>query len=291
MLLVLTGGCSGHRVTPLHPSFLERNWDLTLQLGLDNIIAEPNLNILAREQRLGIAVVDISNPDEPRFAGINPFNMMYAASMSKLGILFGLFKRIEAGTLVWNQENQELAKLMIQESSNPAATALFYRVGPKYISQLLQSPKYQLYQPRLGGGLWIGKEYGKGPAWQRDPLMDLSHAATPYAVARFYHLLETNRLVSPRWSNEMKASMAYSTLNHKFIKGLSRCLTHANIYRKSGSWRTFHSDSVLVDLGPKKYVAVAMVNDEQGQQILEHLIISINALIVDNEFISQEADT
>ena len=42
----------------------------------------------------------ISDPAGPRLAGVNGNVMMYAASMPKLGILLGAFKRIERGEII-----------------------------------------------------------------------------------------------------------------------------------------------------------------------------------------------
>ena len=70
------------------------------------------------------------------------------------------------------------------------------------------------------GGLWVGKEYGKSPAYQRDPLHNISHGATALQTARFYYLLETGRLVGPKLSREMKRMLGKPGIEHKFVKGL-----------------------------------------------------------------------
>ena len=169
---------------------------------------------------------------------------------------------------------------MIRFSSNSAASELFHQIGPQYVGRLMLNPSYRLYESERGGGLWVGKEYGQGAAWQREPLMNLSHAATPFSVVNFYYLLETGRLVSPEWSRHMKDTLADSALNHKFIRGLASCAPGSRIYRKSGSWQTFHSDSVLVEYGGRRYIAAALVNDKDGPRMLEDLIVRISALVL-----------
>ena len=84
-------------------------------------------------------------------------------------------------------DDETLEKLtrMIRNSSNSAATEILQRVGMDYLAELLQSPRYRLYDPERNGGLWVGKAYGKTPAWKRDPLHNLSHGATALQVARF----------------------------------------------------------------------------------------------------------
>ena len=77
---------------------------------------------------------------------------------------------------------------------------------------ILRSERFRLYDPLVNGGLWVGKEYGKSPAYERDPLHNLSHAATAIQTARFYYLLETNQLVSPQLSRTMKRMLGAATL-------------------------------------------------------------------------------
>ncbi len=124
----------------------------------------------------------------PSLAQVNGDAMMYAASLPKIAILLAAFERIHEGKLAFNDENRQLMTRMIRRSSNTAATELIRRVGRDYINTLLTSPKYRLYDERYNGGLWVGKEYAKGVAYQRDPLHNLSHGATTFQVARFYYL-------------------------------------------------------------------------------------------------------
>ena len=172
-----------------------------------------------KSKRLCIALVDITNPNFPRVATVNGNVMMYAASLPKIAILLGAFDKIDKGEMVLDQETRELLTAMIRKSSNRAATEMLHRVGKQYIADLLRSPRYLLYNPDLNGGLWIGKDYGKAPAWKRDPLHNLSHGATAMQVARFYYLLDTGRLVSPESSKEMKKILGQPEICHKFVKG------------------------------------------------------------------------
>ena len=54
------------------------------------------------------------------------------------------------------------------------------------------------------------KNMAEAKAWQRDPLNNLSHGATVLQTARFYYLLETQQLVPPELSQEMKNILADS---------------------------------------------------------------------------------
>ncbi|MCB0336689.1 MAG: serine hydrolase, partial [Bdellovibrionales bacterium] len=252
----------------------------SLQQRLDRRLTEMGFGSAIIDNKLGIALVDISNPRKPEFAGVNHYQMQYAASLPKIAILFGLMKQVEAGDIRYNDVLRSLASDMIQYSSNTAATELYLKIGPDYLAKLLMSPHYQFYNRRFGGGLWVGKEYSKEPAWQREPMKNLSHAASPLQVARFYYMLAQDKLFKKEWvQEEMKDLMRGSELDHKFIHGLKKCCPDAIAYRKSGSWSTFHSDSALIENGEKKYIAVALTNDPVGYKWLEDLIVEFDQLV------------
>ncbi|MEJ2166987.1 MAG: hypothetical protein P8X90_15770 [Desulfobacterales bacterium] len=77
-------------------------------------------------------------------AYINPNQMMYAASLPKIAILLGACEKIAAGEMTLDGETLEKLKLMIQRSSNAAASEMLNRVGIDYLAELLQSPRYRL---------------------------------------------------------------------------------------------------------------------------------------------------
>ena len=80
-------------------------------------------------------------------------------------------------------------RLMISKSDNAAATRMIDRVGYHRIEKVMTNPKYALYDKKQGGGLWVGKRYGSGGTTNREPLKNLSHAATVNQVCKFYYLL------------------------------------------------------------------------------------------------------
>jgi beta-lactamase class A len=127
----------------------------------------------------------------------------------------------------------------------------------------------------------VGKDYAKQGLWKRDPMHNLSHGATAMQVARFYYLLETERLVSPEHSRLMKDIMGGSEhIQHKFVSSLTQLDPEAEILRKSGSWRTYHADSVLVKRKGRAYIAVALSDDENGRIWLQKLIYELDAIIM-----------
>jgi beta-lactamase class A len=259
-------------------------WDWTdasLETQLRRALAELGLDDDARRGRLAVALVDLTDPDVPRVAAVNPDHMMYAASLPKIAVLLAAFEKIAQGRMPYDDEARRLMERMIRQSDNAATTELMHRVGKEYIARVLLSPRYRLYDPRHDGGLWVGKDYAQAGLWRRDPLHNLSHGATPMQVARFYYLLQTENLVTPQWSREMKRVMSgREHLNHKFVRGLTRITSRIQLARKSGSWGTFHSDSALVTRSGHTYIAVALCDDPNGSNWMSELIVAMDRIII-----------
>jgi beta-lactamase class A len=98
-------------------------------------------------------------------------------------------------------------------------------------------------------------------------------------VARFYFLLETENLVTPKHSRKMKEILGNSMLRHKFVKAMSRIDPAALLFRKSGSWRTYHSDSAIVQHDGRKYIAVVLSNDKNGPVWLDQILTALDGII------------
>ena len=258
---------------------LGESCDPRLQKALVKCLGSIHLKNATQRKQLSVVIVDITDTASPRMAYVNPNEMMYAASLPKIAILLGAFEKIADGEMVLNDETLEKLKLMIRYSSNTAATEILHRVGKEYLAELLQSPRYRLYDPQRNGGLWVGKDYGKAPAWKRDPLHNLSHGATALQVARFYYLLETGQLVSPELSKLMKSILADPAHEHKFVKGLKDIQPDSEIYRKSGTWGPYHSDSAIVEHHGRRYIAVALAKSAKGERWLQELIVALDGII------------
>lgn len=261
---------------------LRESTDPLLQWGLERALNGLGLQRAVSGGRLAVALVDVTDARAPRVASVNGDEMMYAASLPKIAILLGAFERAARGELKLNSVTREKLTAMIRHSSNHAATEMLNRVGKPFLASLLQSPRYRLYDQQHNGGLWVGKDYGKAAAWKRDPLHNLSHGATALQVARFYYMLETGRLVSPQACREMKTMMSDPAIHHKFVKGLERAKPGSRIYRKSGTWRDWHSDSAIVERDGRRYIAVALAHDPRGGEWLSRAIVALDDLVFDN---------
>ncbi|MGD2099212.1 MAG: serine hydrolase [Desulfobacterales bacterium] len=260
-----------------------RSCDPRLQKALEKHLNALKLSGATEHKNLCIVVVDITNISDPRMAYVNPNEMMYAASLPKIAILLGAFEKIAAGEMALDDETLEKLKQMIRRSSNKAASEMLHRVGINYLADLLQSPRYRLYDPEQNGGIWVGKEYGKAPALRRDPLHHLSHGATALQVARFYYLLETGQLVSPQLSRLMKTILAETEIEHKFVKGLKSVQPDSEIYRKSGTWGPYHSDSAIIEHDGRRYIAVALAKSRHGEQWLQKIIVALDEVVCQTE--------
>lgn len=235
-------------------------------------------NLIARK-KMAVAIVDLSDPNDIKFARVNGDEMMYAASLPKLAILLAAAQALEDGRLPETPEVLHDMRIMISRSDNEAATRMMDRLGFANIVSVLVDPRYELYDTELGG-LWVGKRYAKTSKRYPDPLMGLSHAATVTQVCRFYYLLAMGKLVSPQRSQQMLNALADPELHHKFINALDVIAPEAKVYRKSGTWRIWHSDSALVwGPGGRQYIVAALVEDSRGEQILRDLILAVETVL------------
>ncbi|WP_372746592.1 serine hydrolase, partial [Lutibacter sp.] len=219
-------------------TLLNKDLQKDLELQLNTI---PKWKTLIQQNKLAVGVIDLSDPNEIKYARINGGNMMYAASLPKIAILLAAMDAIEKGELKETPEVTNDMKIMISRSSNSAATRMIDRLGFDKIESVLTDEKYNLYDEEHGGGLWVGKRYASGGATNREPLKNLSHAATVNQVCRFYYLLANGELVNSKRSKQMLGIMEKPALHHKFVNTLDQIAPNARLFRKSGSWKNFHS--------------------------------------------------
>ena len=251
--------------------------DPQLQAELERVLEDMRIEALAEQGELAVALVDLHGA-EPRVALVNGHEMIYAASLPKIAILLGAAVALEEGKLAVTPALEEDLHEMIRVSCNPCATRVLDQIGREELLSILQSPAYHFYDPEQGGGLWVGKPYGPESAYQRDPLEQISHAATVYQVARFYYLLDRRELVSPAQSRMMLETLANPGIDHKFVKGLA-VYEDLEVFRKSGSWKQYHADSALVIGNDLRYIMVALVEDPDGSEMLARLAPRLHQLI------------
>jgi len=250
------------------------------------LAANPEWARLVRQGKMAVGLVDL-NGRRPRYARVNGDMMMYAASLPKIAVLFAAYVSMEEGAIEETEQvRQDLAD-MIRVSSNRAATRLIDLIGLRKIQAILRDPRYDFYDESQGGGLWVGKRYAADGPRIGDPLHNLSHGATVTQVCRFFYMLARGALISPERSQEMLADLSRPGLHHKFVSQIDRRAPGAEVFRKSGTWRQWHADAVLVK-GPqgRNYILVGLVESLQGETILRDMLPAMEDLILPARYVS-----
>ncbi len=258
---------------------LSESGDPYLQSHLEWLVYEQGLWDAVSSGRLAVALVIVTDPENPRLAEINGHQMVYAASLPKIAILLAAAAAVHERRLIMDSSLERDLNDMIRYSCNDCATRALDRVGRQYLIDTLQSPEYQFYDQAKAGGLWVGKDYGPRKAYKRDPLAGLSHGATAFQAARFYYKLYTRTLVSPEASEMMLGMLVNPGISHKFVKGLEG-YEDLTIYRKSGTWKIWHADSALVTVDDAAYIMVALANDPGAAEWLVRLAGPMHELAV-----------
>lgn len=244
--------------------------DPALIQQLNSEICAAGYCALINDDKLSLALVIMPTEGASRLAMLNGHNMAYAASLPKVAILLGAMVTSQRGQLTLTDEVMADLDKMIRVSCNDCASRTLNLVGRENLLAILQEPDFAFYDDKRAGGLWIGKDYAAGTAYQRDPIKGLSHAATPYQVARLYYRLDNGSLLDSTHSEIMKDMLDDPGINHKFVRGLQDNGVIIKM-RKSGSWKNFHSDSVLVEHTGGHYIGVAIVEHPDGEIITQKL--------------------
>ena len=214
-----------------------------------------------------------------RLAMIHPDREEYAASVPKIGILLAFFQlHLDAAVNLNAQTRHELG-LMAKASNNEIAAKCSVELGLKQIQAVLNS--YGFYDAPHGGGIWVGKHYGRSDERYGSPVGDNSHAATVRQLLRYYLLLEQGRLVSPAASKTMREIFASPDVPHddiKFVKGLAGRDVH--IIRKWGSWEDWLHDTAVVKGRGKHYILVALTKHPRGDEYLVGLARAVDDLML-----------
>lgn len=282
-VIALLIACTTIRAAEWQPLYDRVDAELQAQLEA-RLRQNPEWARLIRNKKMAIGLVDLSTA-EPRFARINGNHMMYAASLPKIAILLAVYASFEDGSLAETDDVHDDLGAMIRVSSNSAATRLIDRVGMKKIQTVLKDPAYGLYDEKRGGGLWVGKRYASSGIRVGDPMHNISHGATATQVSRFFYLLHTGRLINAHRSEQMLKDLVDPRLHHKFVSQIEARAPDAKVYRKSGTWKQWHADAVMVrGTHWRDYILVGLIESENGENILRQVLPIIEELIVPPEY-------
>jgi beta-lactamase class A len=249
--------------------------DATLQAKLESIDVKLRSQFSMTTEQTAVGVLDLNTL---RLAMIHPDREEYAASVPKIGILLAYFQlHPEAATNLTAPTRHELG-LMAKASNNEMAAKFSRELGLKQIQAVLNS--YHFYDTNHGGGIWIGKHYGKGDERYGDPVGNNSHAATVRQLLRYFLMLEQGKLVSPAASKTMRRIFESPEIPHddiKFVKGLAG--RDVQIIRKWGSWEDWFHDVAVVTGGGRHYILVALTKHSRGDEYLVELAKAVDDLM------------
>ena len=249
--------------------------DPALQSQLEKLDANLRATFEMKPDQTMVGVLDL---EHLRLAMINPDRIEYAASVPKVGILLAYFQlRPEAADKLDPATQHELG-LMAKASNNEMAAQFSHELGLKNIQKVLDDDGF--YDKSHGGGIWVGKHYGKDSERYGDPIADHSHAATVRQLLRYFLMLEQGKLVSPAASKRMREIFESPDIPHdqiKFVKGLSG--RDVQIIRKWGTWEDWHHDCAVVTGPNRHYIIVALTKHPRGDDYLEQLAPAVDDLM------------
>jgi beta-lactamase class A len=251
--------------------------DATLQAKLEHIDASLRARFDMTTAQTAVGLLDLNML---RLAMIHPDRGEYAASVPKIGILLAYFQLHPEAATSLNTETRHELGLMAKASNNEMAAKHSRELGLKQIQAVLDT--YHFYDANHGGGIWVGKHYGKGDERYGDPIGNNSHAATVRQLLRYFLMLEQGKLVSPDASKTMREIFASPDIPHddiKFVKGLEG--RNVQIIRKWGSWQDWLHDSAVVTGGGRHYILVALTKHPKGDEYLVELARSVDDLMLE----------
>jgi beta-lactamase class A len=249
--------------------------DRLLQTKLEEIDSTLREKYGMTAEQTAVGLLDL---EANRLAMVRPDAIFYGASVPKIGILLAWFQsHPEAATTLDTQTRHELG-LMIKQSDNEMAAKYSQLLGLARIQEVLDS--YGFYDAGHGGGIWVGKHYGKGSERRLDPIGGHSHAATVRQLLRFYLLLEQGQLVSPAASKTMREIFVSPEIPHrddKFVQGLAG--RDVQVSRKAGWWENWLHDSAII-VGPHRhYIIAALTHHAHGDDFLADFARAVDDLV------------
>ena len=246
--------------------------DVALQARLETIDTSLRARHGMTVEQTAVGMLDLNRL---RLALLRPDRMEYAASVPKIGILLAYFQlHPGAATNLDAQTRHELG-MMAKASNNEMATKFSQEIGLRQIQDVLNAQGF--YDTNRGGGLWVGKHYGKGGERIADPVGGHSHGATARQVLRFFLLLEQGRLVSAEASKTMREIFLSPEIPNddiKFVQALKE--RGVQIIRKWGSWEEWQHDAAVITGPARHYILVALTHHAKGDDYLEDLARAVD---------------
>jgi beta-lactamase class A len=249
--------------------------DPKLQATLESIDTSLREKFNITTDQTAVGLLDLNTL---HLAVIHPDREEYGASVPKVGILLAYFQlHPEAATSLDPTIAHELG-LMAKASNNEMASKFSHELGLKNIQKVLDDDHF--YDAQHGGGIWVGKHYGKGDERYLDPVGQNSHAATVRQLLRYFLMLEQGKLVSAAASRKMREIFESPDIPHddiKFVKALDG--RDVKIIRKWGTWEDWHHDAAVVTAADRHYILVALTRHPKGDDYLVELGRAVDDLM------------
>ncbi len=280
LALLCAAGCVSLRpdmdpVPPTGSAEFGAPLDPALQARLETLDAALRLRFGMAEAHTAVGLCDLRTG---RLALLRPDRIEYGASVPKIGILLAYFVRHPEEAIDPDPAVRHELGLIAKASSNELAARHSARLGLREIQRCLNERGF--YDPERGGGLWVGKHYGRSDERYPDPVGGHSHAATVRQVLRYFVLLEQDRLESPvvsRALREIFDAPAIPHDRHRFVLGLAG--RPVAIRRKWGEWEDWRHDAAVVTGPGRHYVLVALTHHPRGDDYLVALAAGADDLL------------
>lgn len=253
-------------------------------------------------ERISLAVIDLTGK-KPHLAGVHYDNFIYPASVYKMYVAAAVLEKISAQAcslttmLIATEPNvvdrsreikwdprpllqhgdtvtvNYLLDLMITRSDNSAANCLIDLAGRETINTLMH---------RYG---WHGSEVTRKFLKRKfeDPGYETIRGTETCALhaADFLYRIETNQLVNPWVSMQMKCLLGRQLDKSKLAGGLP---PQAMMYHKTGWFSYWTHDVGLVDDGQVRYIIACFlpIEEEQALPKLKQLSQQIYTLMKQN---------
>ncbi len=232
-------------------------------------------------EQISLAVIEV-NENDARFGGVNYDNFIYPASVYKMYVAAEVLNQIsqnkyslttdfvvrspndvDKGKEIFSDPRpllkdgdtvtvNYLLDLMITRSDNSAANCLIDLARRENINQLMH--KYN----------WFGSEVTRKFLKRKfeDPGYDTIRGTETCAMhaADFLYLIQTNKLINPWVSMQMKALLGRQLDNTKLSKGFP---SDVMFYHKTGWYSYWTNDVGIVDDGKERYVIACFLPLEE----------------------------
>jgi beta-lactamase class A len=246
--------------------------DPVFQKEVEHIDAELREKLGMTTEQAAVGVLDLNTN---RVAMIWPDREIYAASVAKVGILLAYFQLHPEAAEKLDPTVQHELGMMAKASSNEMASKYSHELTLAKVQEVLNS--YGFYDEKRGGGIWVGKHYGKDAERHMSPVGNNSHAATVRQLLRYFLMLEQGKLVSPGAAKKMREifeSPEVPADDIKFVKALKG--RDLQIIRKWGTWQNWLHDSAVITGEGRHYILVGLTEHPKGDEYLEGLAVAVD---------------